>query len=147
MAKNTLMRLALTTVVAIVLVVVNLPLGMGVLGGVPAFYLLFVVSLVATLLRREPSRERSRIAGQRGFDHGRQLPHIKLLGLTVNKYDVISSLVAGLLVIGIGLAVRVHVTAGVPARCSLPSRLSRMPSRTRSSRPSARRGGGSCRSR
>ena len=51
-------------------------------------------------------------------------PTIKLLGLTVNKYDVISSLVAGLLVIGIGLAVRVHVTAGVPGR-----------------------GGGSCRSR
>jgi hypothetical protein len=50
MAMNTLMRLALTTVVAIVLVVVNLPLGMGVLGGVAAFYLLFVVSLVATLL-------------------------------------------------------------------------------------------------
>jgi hypothetical protein len=52
MAMNTLMRLALTTVVAIVLVVVNLPLGMGVLGGVAAFYLLFVVSLVATLLRQ-----------------------------------------------------------------------------------------------
>jgi hypothetical protein len=52
MAMNTLMRLALTTVVAIVLVVVNLPLGMGVLGGVATFYFLFVVSLVATLLRR-----------------------------------------------------------------------------------------------
>jgi hypothetical protein len=52
MAMNTLMRLALTTVVAIVLVVVNLALGMGVLGGIAVFYLLFVVSLVATLLRQ-----------------------------------------------------------------------------------------------
>jgi len=52
MAMNTLMRLALTTVIAIVLVVVNLPLGMGVLGGVAVFYLLFVVSLVVTLLRQ-----------------------------------------------------------------------------------------------
>ncbi|MGD0985535.1 MAG: ATP synthase subunit I [Acidimicrobiales bacterium] len=52
MAMNTLMRLALTTVVAIVLVIVNLPLGMGVLGGLAVFYLLFVVSLVATLLRQ-----------------------------------------------------------------------------------------------
>ena len=51
MAMSTLTRLALTTVVAIVLVVVNLPLGMGVLGGVAVFYLLFVVSLVVTLLR------------------------------------------------------------------------------------------------
>jgi hypothetical protein len=51
MAMNTLVRLALTTVIAIVLVVVNLPLGMGVLGGVAVFYLLFVVSLVVTLLR------------------------------------------------------------------------------------------------
>ncbi len=52
MAMNTLSRLALTTVIAIVLVVVNLPLGMGVLGGVAVFYLLFVVSLVITLLRQ-----------------------------------------------------------------------------------------------
>lgn len=44
---------------------------------------------------------------------------IKLAGLTVNKYDVISSLVAGVLVIGIGLAVRVHVTAGVPGKMQL----------------------------
>jgi len=46
-------------------------------------------------------------------------PTIKLLGLTVNKYDVIAALVAGLLVIGIGLAVRVRVTAGVPGRLQL----------------------------
>ena len=52
MAMNTLMRLALTTVVAIVLVVVNLPLGMGVLGGVAVFYFLFVVNLIVTLLRQ-----------------------------------------------------------------------------------------------
>ncbi len=52
MAMNTLMRLALTTVVAIGLVIVNLSLGMGVLGGVAVFYLLFIVSLVATLLRQ-----------------------------------------------------------------------------------------------
>ena len=44
---------------------------------------------------------------------------IKLLGLTVNKYDVISSLVAGVLVIGIGLAVRVHATAEVPGKMQL----------------------------
>jgi F-type H+-transporting ATPase subunit a len=46
-------------------------------------------------------------------------PSIKLLGLTVNKFDVLSSLVAGVLVIGIGLAVRVHLTAGVPGRMQL----------------------------
>jgi hypothetical protein len=39
-------------VIAIGLVVVNLRLGMGVLGGVAVFYLLFVVSLVVTLLRQ-----------------------------------------------------------------------------------------------
>ncbi len=42
----------LTTVIAIGLVVVNLPLGMGVLGGVAVFYFLFVVSLVVTLLHQ-----------------------------------------------------------------------------------------------
>ena len=52
MAMNTLMRLALTTVVASILVGVNLPLGMGVLGGVAVFYFLFVASLVVTLLRQ-----------------------------------------------------------------------------------------------
>jgi len=52
MAMNTLMRLGLTTVVAVILVVVNLPLGMGMLGGVAVFYFLFVISLVATLLRQ-----------------------------------------------------------------------------------------------
>ena len=46
-------------------------------------------------------------------------PTIKLLGLTVNKYDVISSLVAGLLVIGIGLVVRLNITAEVPGRMQL----------------------------
>ncbi|MGA3353503.1 MAG: ATP synthase subunit I [Acidimicrobiales bacterium] len=52
MATNTLTRLALTTVIAIGLVVVDLALGMGVLGGIAVFYLLFVVSLVVTLLRQ-----------------------------------------------------------------------------------------------
>jgi hypothetical protein len=52
MAMNTLSRLGITTVIAIGLVVVNLRLGMGVLGGVAVFYLLFVVSLVVTLLRQ-----------------------------------------------------------------------------------------------
>lgn len=52
MAMNTLSRLALTTVVAIILVVVDLPLGMGVLGGVAVFYFLFVLSLVVTLLHQ-----------------------------------------------------------------------------------------------
>ncbi len=52
MAMNTLMRLALTTAIAIVLVVLNLPLGMGVLAGVAVFYLIFVASLIATLLRQ-----------------------------------------------------------------------------------------------
>ena len=52
MAMNTLMRLAMTTVVALVLVVVNLPLGMGVLGGIAVFYFLFVANLVVTLLRQ-----------------------------------------------------------------------------------------------
>ncbi|MGA2530080.1 MAG: hypothetical protein ABSG36_13075 [Acidimicrobiales bacterium] len=52
MATNTLTRLGITTVIAIGLVVVDLSLGMGVLGGVAVFYLLFVVSLVVTLLRQ-----------------------------------------------------------------------------------------------
>jgi len=52
MAMNTMWRLALTTVIAIVLVVVDLPLGMGALGGIAVFYFLFVASLVATLLHQ-----------------------------------------------------------------------------------------------
>jgi F-type H+-transporting ATPase subunit a len=43
----------------------------------------------------------------------------KLLGLTVNKYDVVATAVAGLLVIGIGLAVRARITAGVPSKMQL----------------------------
>jgi len=46
-------------------------------------------------------------------------PTFKLLGLTVNKYDVIAALISGLLVICIGLAVRVRITAGVPAKMQL----------------------------
>ena len=46
-------------------------------------------------------------------------PTIKLLGLTVNKYDVISSLVAGVLVIGLGIAVTARLTAEVPGRFQL----------------------------
>lgn len=46
-------------------------------------------------------------------------PTFKLLGLTVNKYDVVATAVAGLLVIGIGLAVRVRITAGVPSKMQL----------------------------
>ena len=44
---------------------------------------------------------------------------IKLFGLTVKRYHVISSLVAGVLVIGIGLPVRVVPTAGVPSSAQL----------------------------
>ena len=46
-------------------------------------------------------------------------PTTKVLGLTINTYDVLSALVAGLLVIGIGLAVRFRITAGVPSRMQL----------------------------
>lgn len=52
LAMNTLSRLALTTVVAIVLLVLNIPLGMGALGGVAVFYFLFVLNLVLTLLHQ-----------------------------------------------------------------------------------------------
>jgi F-type H+-transporting ATPase subunit a len=47
------------------------------------------------------------------------VPTFKLLGLTVNKFDVVSSLVAAVLVIGLGLAVRAHATAGVPGKMQL----------------------------
>ncbi|MGD1011529.1 MAG: ATP synthase subunit I [Acidimicrobiales bacterium] len=50
MALNTLMRLALTTVVIVVLAILNLSLGFGVLGGITVFYLLFVVSMVVIVL-------------------------------------------------------------------------------------------------
>jgi F0F1-type ATP synthase membrane subunit a len=60
-------------------------------------------------------------------------PTMKLLGLTVNKYDVISSLVAGVLVLGLGVAVRMRLTAEVPGRFQLAFE--------------AITGGGSCRSR
>ena len=46
-------------------------------------------------------------------------PTFKLGGLTVNKYDVVATAVAGLLVIGIGLAVRARITAGVPRKMQL----------------------------
>jgi len=52
MAMNTLGRLGLTTAVTLVLVVVFLPLGMGVLGGIAVFYVLFLVSLVRTLFHQ-----------------------------------------------------------------------------------------------
>lgn len=55
MALNTLMRLAVTTVVAVGLVVLDLPLGVGVLGGIAVFYLFFVVNLVVSLLRQRPA--------------------------------------------------------------------------------------------
>jgi len=50
MAINTLGRLGATTVVALVLVILNLPLGMGVLAGLALFYFLFLASLLRTLL-------------------------------------------------------------------------------------------------
>ncbi len=52
MAANALMRLAATTFIAIIFVVIDLPLGMGVVGGIAVFYFLFVLSLIATLLRQ-----------------------------------------------------------------------------------------------
>ena len=47
------------------------------------------------------------------------VPTIKLLGLTVNKYDLVSSLVAAVIVIGMGLGVRARLTADVPGRMQL----------------------------
>lgn len=52
LALSTLWRLGLTTVIVIALAVVDLPLGMGAIGGIAVFYLLFVASLVLTLLRQ-----------------------------------------------------------------------------------------------
>jgi F-type H+-transporting ATPase subunit a len=42
-----------------------------------------------------------------------------VLGMTVNVDDVLSAVVAGLLVIGLGLAVRMRATSGVPGRLQL----------------------------
>jgi F-type H+-transporting ATPase subunit a len=47
------------------------------------------------------------------------VPTIKLLGLTVNKYDLLSALVAAVIVIGMGLGVRARLTADVPGRMQL----------------------------
>ena len=58
-------------------------------------------------------------SGQGALNTVGSSPTIKLLGLTVNKYDVISALIAGLLVIGVGFLVRAHITAGVPGRLQL----------------------------
>src|SRR5271165_1085748 len=52
MAMNTLVRLGLTTVVALGLILVLLQLGMGVLGGIAAFYFLFLLSLLRSLLQQ-----------------------------------------------------------------------------------------------
>lgn len=52
MAMNTLSRLGLTTAVTLVLVMLVLPLGMGVLGGIAVFYFLFLFSLLRTLLHQ-----------------------------------------------------------------------------------------------
>ncbi|MGD1011530.1 MAG: F0F1 ATP synthase subunit A [Acidimicrobiales bacterium] len=46
-------------------------------------------------------------------------PTFKLFGLAVNKFDAISAAIAGVLVIGLGLAVRVNITAGVPGKMQL----------------------------
>lgn len=42
-----------------------------------------------------------------------------IFGLTVNVDDVVATAVAGLLVIGVGLLVRVRITAGVPGKLQL----------------------------
>ena len=52
MAMNTMSRLGATTVVTLALVVLVLPLGMGVLGGIAVFYFLFLLSLLRTLLKQ-----------------------------------------------------------------------------------------------
>ena len=120
------------------------------LGGVAVFYFLFVA---------EPGRHLAPpgsghvtgvgLLGQRERHHGRQSHRrSSCSGSTINNYDVISALVAGVLVIGIGLAVRVHITAGVPGRMQLAfetiSDADLEPGRVRRW---ARRVGGSCRSR
>src|SRR5208283_1468587 len=46
-------------------------------------------------------------------------PTVKVLGLTINIYDVIAAVVAGLIVIGLGLAIRARITTGVPGRMQL----------------------------
>ena len=43
----------------------------------------------------------------------------KLLGLTINIDDVVATIVAGLIVIGLGLVVRARLTTGVPGRLQL----------------------------
>jgi F-type H+-transporting ATPase subunit a len=44
---------------------------------------------------------------------------MRLFGLTINTYDVLSTLIAAALVLGIGLYVRIRITAGVPGKLQL----------------------------
>jgi F-type H+-transporting ATPase subunit a len=46
-------------------------------------------------------------------------PTVHVFGLTINIYDVISAVIAGVIVIGLGLAVRIRITTGVPGRMQL----------------------------
>jgi F-type H+-transporting ATPase subunit a len=46
-------------------------------------------------------------------------PHIKILGLTINSDTVLTTLIAGAIVVGLGLYMRVRAQSGVPSKLQL----------------------------
>ena len=46
-------------------------------------------------------------------------PHVKILGLTINSDTVLTTLIAGAIVIGLGLYMRVRAQSGVPSKLQL----------------------------
>lgn len=52
LASYTILRLALTTAVVVVLAVISTNLGLGTVGGIAVFYLLFIVNLILGILRQ-----------------------------------------------------------------------------------------------
>jgi F-type H+-transporting ATPase subunit a len=46
-------------------------------------------------------------------------PHVKILGLTINSDTVLTTLIAGAIVVGLGLYMRVRAQSGVPSKLQL----------------------------
>ena len=109
----------MTTVLIVGLMLASVSLGIGTAGGVALFYF----ALLANFAARAPSLESG------GRDVNPLLlatdisvgDHITrhLFGLTINVDTVISTVVAGLLIVAAGIYLRLRATAGEPGRLQL----------------------------
>ena len=112
-------RLAVITVIAVGLLLLNGALGIGTVAGLVIFQLLFVVNVGRVIVSTGDPVTNHFILASGSITIGQHHGVVHVAGLTIYLDVVWTTLIAAAIVLGFGLRMRAKVTSGVPGKLQL----------------------------